>query len=82
MSCLSFYVCGKRFSERYLSVRVSYTNHKLSYQNVVFIGYSNMIGRFRDRVQNSCSRVCGRSIDKKRVRRYNTTARTGNLHEV
>ena len=45
-SCLSFYVHGKRFSERYLSVRVSYTNHKLSNQNVVFIGYMSMIGCF------------------------------------
>ena len=46
MSCLSFYVRGKRFSERYLSVRVSYTNHKFSNQNVVFIGYMSMIGCF------------------------------------
>ena len=35
-------------------------------------GYSNMIGRFRDRVQNSCSRGLRRSIDKKRVKGYKT----------
>jgi hypothetical protein len=41
-----FMFVERDFPKDILSVRVSYTNHKLSNQNVVFIGYMSMVGCF------------------------------------
>ena len=75
MSCLSFYVRGKRFSERYF-VSKSFVHKSQIVQSERCIYWIHEYGwlfyeiEYKARVRN----VCGRSIDKKRVRGYNTTA--------